>query len=62
MQAYLVIEDKDEEEVKRVTLDDRGKSKNYQKFGAGQFDRKNGGDSVVVSVYYDLDEFSELEG
>ena len=62
MEAYLVIEDKDGEEVKRVTLDDRGKSQNYQKFGTGKFDRKNGSDSVVVQVYYDLDEYAGLEG
>ena len=62
MQAYLVIEDKDGEEVKRITLDDRGKSQNYRKFGAGKFDRKNGSDSVVAQVYYDLEEFAQLEG
>ena len=60
MKAYLVFEDKDGEEVKRITLEDRGESQNYQKFGSGKFDRKNGSDPVVVSVYYDLDEYAQL--
>ena len=60
MQAYLVIEDKDGEEVKRVTLEGRGQSQSYKKFGAGKFDRRNGSDAVVVSVYYDSDEYSTL--
>lgn len=61
MEAYLVIEDK-KKEVKRMKLEDRGKSQNYQKFGTGKFDRKNGSDPVVVQVYFDLDEYAGLEG
>lgn len=61
-QAYLVLEDKDGEEVKRITLEDRGQSQNFKKFGVGKFDRKSGSDAVVVTAYYDLDEYAQLEG
>ena len=60
MRAYLVLETDKGKEVERKALESRGESKSYKKFGIGQFDRRNGSDPVVVSVYYDMDDYSTL--
>lgn len=60
MQAYLVLETEGGEEVERIGLESQGESKNYKKFGVGKFDRKNGSSEVVVTAYYDLEQYTTL--
>jgi hypothetical protein len=57
--AFLVFKDGGKV-TGEVELEDRGNSTNFKKLGVGKFDKANGSDPVVVSVYLKPDAYDKL--